>query len=196
MNTHHIFYVLTRHKMSISGKQIFAEILLPWLSVLSKPETRQQCWPCINLWLDPNWNTAVHFGTVIKSQISKSSREFKKHLLPEYGDCNIWIIGRFLMAVLPMILTLSFVIHPERALEQRFHHSFAAQGPRLWNIIPAHLHQLTEPATFKSALTKYLLTIPDTPPVVGYVGVNSNSLLDWSINKAVTDLQGWSQQMA
>ena len=47
----------------------------------------------INLWLDPNWNTAVHFGTVIKSQISKSSREFKKHLLPGYGDCNIWIIG-------------------------------------------------------------------------------------------------------
>ena len=47
-----------------------------------------------------------------------------------------------------------------------------------------------------SALTKYLLTIPDTPPVVGYVGANSNSLLDWSINKAVTGLQGWSQQMA
>ena len=62
--------------------------------------------------------------------------------------------------------------------------------------MPAHLHQLTEPATFKSALTKYLLTIPDTPPVVGYVGVNSNSFLDQSINKAVTGLQGWSQQMA
>ena len=77
-----------------------------------------------------------------------------------------------------------------------YDHSFAVQGPRLWNTIPAHLHQLTEPATFKSALTKYLLTIPDTPPVVGYVGANSNSLLDWSINKAVTGLQGWSQQMA
>ena len=67
-----------------------------------------------------------------------------------------------------------------------YDHSFAVQGPRLWNTIPAHLHQLTELATFKSALTKYLLTIPDTPPVVGYVGVNSNSLLDWSLNKAVT----------
>ena len=51
--------------------------------------------------------------------------------------------------------------------------------------MPAHLHQLTELALFKSALTKYLLTIPDTPPVVGY-RVNSNSMLDWSINKAVT----------
>ena len=30
------------------------------------------------------------------------------------------------MAVLPMILTLSFVTHPERVLEQRFHH-FASQ---------------------------------------------------------------------
>ena len=77
-----------------------------------------------------------------------------------------------------------------------YDHSFAVQGPRLLNTIPAHLHQLTQPATFKSALTKYLLTIPDTPPVVGYVGANSNSLLDWSINKAVTGLQGWSQQMA
>ena len=77
-----------------------------------------------------------------------------------------------------------------------YDHSFAVQGPRLWNTIPAHLHQLIELATFKSALIKYLLTIPDTPPVVGYVGVNSNSLLDWSINKAVTGLQGWSQRMA
>ena len=67
-----------------------------------------------------------------------------------------------------------------------YDHSFAVQGPRLWNTITAHLHQLTEPATFKSALTKYLLTIPDTPPVVGYFGANSNLLLDWSINKAVT----------
>ena len=30
------------------------------------------------------------------------------------------------MAVLPMILALSFVTHPERALEHRFHH-FASQ---------------------------------------------------------------------
>ena len=63
-------------------------------------------------------------------------------------------------------------------------------------VLVSEMHQLTESATFKSALTKYLLTIPDTPPVVGYVGVNSNSLLDWSINKVVTELQGWSQRMA
>ena len=43
-----------------------------------------------------------------------------------------------------------------------YDHSFAVQGPRLWNTIPAHLNQLTEPATFKSALTKYLLTIPNS----------------------------------
>ena len=48
-----------------------------------------------------------------------------------------------------------------------YDHSFAVQGPRLWNTIPAHLHQLTELSTFKSALTKCLLTIPDRPPVVG-----------------------------
>ena len=54
-----------------------------------------------------------------------------------------------------------------------YDHSFAVQGPRLWNTVPAHLHHSTEPATFKSALTNYLLTIPDIPPLVGYVGVNS-----------------------
>ena len=117
------------------------------------------------------------------------------------------------MAVLPMILTLSFVTHPERVLEQRFHHFASQVLLEISHCMITHLqskvlvsgiqfklicilHQLTEPATFKSALTKYLLTIPDTPPVVGYVGANSNSLMDWSINKAVTGLQGWSQQMA
>ena len=39
------------------------------------------------------WKSAVHFRTVIEAQISKFSKEFKKHLLPGYGDCNIWIIG-------------------------------------------------------------------------------------------------------
>ena len=77
-----------------------------------------------------------------------------------------------------------------------YDHSFAVQGPRLWNTIPAHLHQLTELANFKSDLTNYLLTIPDTPPVNGYVGVNSNSLLEWNQNKADSGPQGWSQRMA
>ena len=77
-----------------------------------------------------------------------------------------------------------------------YDHSFAVLGPRLWNTIPAHLHQMTELAKFKCDLSDYLITIPDTPPVVGYVGVNSNSLLDWKQTKADTELQGWSQRMA
>ena len=62
--------------------------------------------------------------------------------------------------------------------------------------IPAHLHQMTELAKFKCDLSDFLITIPDTPPVVGYVGVNSNSLLDWKLNKADTELQGWSIRIA
>ena len=34
MNTHHRFYGLTRHKMGISGKQIFAELLRACLITL------------------------------------------------------------------------------------------------------------------------------------------------------------------
>ena len=55
------------------------------LSAFKAREKTTMLVPCINLRLDPNWNTAVHFGTVIKSQISKSSREFK--------NIYFWIIG-------------------------------------------------------------------------------------------------------
>ena len=64
--------------------------------------------------------------------------------------------------------------------------SFSVLGPRLWNIIPAHLNRLTDAEQFKIQLTNYLFTIPDRPPVAGYTCQNSNSLLDWNKDKS-----GW-----
>ena len=58
--------------------------------------------------------------------------------------------------------------------------SFAVMGPKLWNIIPSCLHQITDQQQFKIQLTTYLNKIPDEPPVPGYCCSNSNSILDWN----------------
>ena len=67
--------------------------------------------------------------------------------------------------------------------------SFSVLGPRLWNILPAHLTRVADFEQFKNQLTDYLFTIPDRPPVAGYTCQNSNSLLDWDKNKS-----GWSDK--
>ena len=64
--------------------------------------------------------------------------------------------------------------------------SFAVHGPRLWNVIPSNLTVESRFQQFKDELTTFILTAPDTPPVPGYTGVNKNSLLDWSMNKATS----------
>ncbi len=63
-------------------------------------------------------------------------------------------------------------------------------GPRLWNILPGQLHHMADLQQFKNALTEFLKSFPDTPPVSGYSGANNNSLLDW--NKSAASQQGQS----
>lgn len=70
--------------------------------------------------------------------------------------------------------------------------SFAVMGPRLWNIIPSHLHSAADPMQFKHKLTEFLNTIPDKPPVSGYSCANRNSLLEWSTNMLAAKLEGRS----
>ena len=65
--------------------------------------------------------------------------------------------------------------------------SFSVHGPRLWNILPAHLTRVSDFTEFKNQLTNFLFTIPDRPPVAGYTCQNSNTLLDWNKDKS-----GWS----
>ena len=55
--------------------------------------------------------------------------------------------------------------------------SFAVTGPRLWNIIPTHMHNIDDPMQFKTTLTNFVKLFPDEPPE--YRCRNENSLLDW-----------------
>ena len=64
-----------------------------------------------------------------------------------------------------------------RQVNQTLHDgSFAMAGPTLWNCIPASIHKIRKLDPFKSALTKFLKTIPDYPPVSGYPSSGSNSI--------------------
>ena len=74
--------------------------------------------------------------------------------------------------------------------------SFAVLGPRLWNILPANIKSISGQEQFKNSLTTYLFTFPDKPPVVGYYTPNTNSLLDWNINKTEALQSGRSETMA
>ena len=62
-------------------------------------------------------------------------------------------------------------------------HSFAVHGPRLWNSIPSNLTLINEFDKFKHALTKFLLTMPDQPPIEGYTRANDNSVTEWCNNR-------------
>ena len=70
--------------------------------------------------------------------------------------------------------------------------SFAVTGPRLWNVIPTHMHTIEDPMQFKAALTNFVKSFPDEPPAPGYSRRNGNSLLDWSGDKTVSTLSGGS----
>ena len=63
--------------------------------------------------------------------------------------------------------------------------SLTVRGQKLFNILPKHLRDIKDctKETFKSALDRYLRTIPDEPHIQGYVQMRraeSNSLLDMS----------------
>ena len=66
--------------------------------------------------------------------------------------------------------------------------SFASKASALFSIVPAHVQTLQKLEQFKSALDRFLRTIPDTPPTPNYIGVNNNSLLEWA--RSGTLIQG------
>ena len=66
-----------------------------------------------------------------------------------------------------------------------YEHSMAVHGPRLFNVMPQHIRDLSGCSvdTFKFQLDKYLRTISDQPVIPGYISGNtqlhgSNSLVD------------------
>ena len=51
--------------------------------------------------------------------------------------------------------------------------SFAVSGPKLWNLIPKTIKEKPTLDSFKAALTKFIMTVPDNPPVPGIASQNS-----------------------
>ena len=86
---------------------------------------------------------------------------------------------RGITAQVPLLNRSSSIRH-----QTRYDNSFAVLGPRLWNVLPPHLTLCTALSTFKNALTKFVRSFPDTPPVRGSCNVNGNSILDWNKNNA------------
>ena len=71
-----------------------------------------------------------------------------------------------------------------------YDNSFAVMGPRLWNCLPARINTISTFEQFKEKLTSLLMRVPDKPPVQGYSTQNTNSILDWRVDAATTDLWG------
>ena len=71
-----------------------------------------------------------------------------------------------------------------------YDNSFAVLGPRLWNCLPAHINKIAKFEPFKEKLTSLLMRIPDKPPTKGYSTPNSNSILEWRVDTATTELWG------
>lgn len=68
--------------------------------------------------------------------------------------------------------------------------SFSVRGPRLWNCIPYRLTTIQDLSAFKNQLTRFLMSVPDNPPVRGYTTANSNSILDWRNDREASTLWG------
>ena len=64
------------------------------------------------------------------------------------------------------------------ANQTKYGQSFAVYGPTLWNLLPSSLTSFDTMDKFKSELTKYLMTLPDEPPIAGYPRRNGNRLTD------------------
>ena len=79
-----------------------------------------------------------------------------------------------------------------RRNQSLYDNSFAVLGPRLWNILPANMTEISEKEAFKHQLTKFMLSFPDEPPVAGYSRANGNSMIDWCSGEADRMLLGRS----
>ena len=60
------------------------------------------------------------------------------------------------------------------------------QKPRIWNCIPGHIRKWDTLDLVKRNLTKFMLQVPDKPPIRGYTSPNSNSILDWRNEKEMS----------
>ena len=65
------------------------------------------------------------------------------------------------------------VKHCKLKHQTMFDESFAVYGGRLWNLLPPVIKSKRTLDSFKAALTKYIMSVPDNPPVPGIASQNS-----------------------
>ena len=63
--------------------------------------------------------------------------------------------------------------------QKLYDHSFHVTGARLWNKIPKEIKEKQSLDSFKEALTKFIMSFPDHPPIHGLS--SNNSLLDMTM---------------
>lgn len=68
-----------------------------------------------------------------------------------------------------------------RKIKSIIHNSFTYSGSRLFNKVPKDIRDTTNVNVdhFKLKLDKWLRSIPDQPPILGYKTPNGNSITDW-----------------
>ena len=82
------------------------------------------------------------------------------------NDLNIHFVSRPRLGNLAEIPPVHK--HSMGANKTLYENSFAVQGPKLWNAIPYKLNVTTDINVFKKRLTKFMLMVPETPPVREY----------------------------
>ena len=104
------------------------------------------------------------------------------------NDINVQFVSRPRFGNLAVIP--SACRHSSAANQSLYDNSFAVIGPKLWNAMPYHLNCIGDREHFKSQLTQFVLSLPDTPPIRGYTPHNSNSLLCWRNDREISSLWG------
>ena len=104
------------------------------------------------------------------------------------NDINVQFVSRPRFGNLAVIP--SACRHSSAANQSLYDNSFAVIGPKLWNAMPYHLNCIGDREHFKSQLTQFVLSLPDTPPIRGYTPQNSNSLLCWRNDREISSLWG------
>ena len=69
------------------------------------------------------------------------------------------------------------------SIATHYENSFGVAAPKLWNLLPAAVNSQTSLEPFKVALSSFLESYPDTPPLSGYTSINNNSLAEWNLQK-------------
>ena len=57
--------------------------------------------------------------------------------------------------------------------QKLYDESFTVTGAKLWNLIPKGIKAKCSMDSFKAALTKFIMMVPDNPPVPGIASQNS-----------------------